>query len=168
MLRRYLYKIKATIPSRNLGVLNERPIGNSGALKERPIVGLTILSAIVSILIFTLGMPTASPAYFHVVGDSVKLGSGQSDSGDTGNSQIYWMIPGKSVRENLIEWGKQAGWTVIWELSKDMPVVVKANMGTDFKTALRRVQISLRHVNVRIHIAMHHGDKTVVVSSSAF
>lgn len=128
----------------------------------------TVASLLISALtIFVLATPNISMAYFSSVGDGEQVGPG-GNSSSTNPGSAYWMLPGKTIRENLILWGKQSGWTVVWELSKDMPVLVKANMGSTFVQALHSLQNSLRSVDVRVHIAMHHGSKTVVISSSAF
>lgn len=45
---------------------------------------------------------------------------------------IQWSLdPALTLRENIEQWGKKAGWTIIWE-GADYPIAAKANFAGDF------------------------------------
>lgn len=82
----------------------------------------------------------------------------------------YVLYPGKSVAEQIIQWGemtqfsgdKSDHWTVIWQVRKDFPVFAKADYGTNFLDAVKGILKSLRTQRVNIR-AKSWGNHVLVI-----
>ena len=53
-------------------------------------------------------------------------------------TETFVLIPGKSFKENLDEWGKASGWTVLWHSEYNFPVKARFTAGRSFLGAVRR------------------------------
>ena len=74
---------------------------------------------------------------------------------------------GLSLKDNLMNWGKQSGWTIQWFMDGDIPnIAVQADFGTNFKAAMLAVQKELRRQNLRLHLSFWSGDSVVVIRQS--
>jgi hypothetical protein len=53
--------------------------------------------------------------------------------------ELWDAVPGKTMRVVLEEWGKRAGWTIIWQTDRDYTLEAPASFGGDFVAASTRL-----------------------------
>lgn len=84
---------------------------------------------------------------------------------NTKASADFWLMPGLSIRQNLMEWARRSGWTIIWRLDSDLPTPVKLDMGPDFVQAVIK---TINYLSTTVHIKAtgHDVDKVIVVEAS--
>lgn len=68
-----------------------------------------------------------------------------------------------SLRRSLTRWGKEAGWQLAWEASKDFPVGVEASVEASFDDAVAMVVESVSKSDYPIKAVFCEGNKTVLI-----
>lgn len=71
-----------------------------------------------------------------------------------------------TVRRVLVKWVARAGWQLVWDASVDVPVTVSASINGDFKSAVKRLFLSLSAADVNLSVLMYSGNKVLRVTES--
>lgn len=71
-----------------------------------------------------------------------------------------------TVRRVLVKWVTRAGWQLVWDASVDVPVTVTASINGDFKSAVKRLFLSLSAADVNLSVLMYSGNKVLRVTES--
>jgi len=71
-----------------------------------------------------------------------------------------------TVRRVLVKWAARAGWQLVWDASVDVPVTVTASINGDFKSAVKRLFLSLSAADVNLSVLMYTGNKVLRVTES--
>lgn len=71
-----------------------------------------------------------------------------------------------TVRRVLVKWVARAGWQLVWDASVDVPVTVTASINGDFKSAVKRLFLSLSAADVNLSVLMYSGNKVLRVTES--
>lgn len=87
--------------------------------------------------------------------------------------QVWRLETDKSVRGNLEEWAKKAGWNVAWDkkLRIDYPVIYKATFTGKFEGkggVVDQLIISLKDEDVPLKATFYQGNSVVVITEAAF
>lgn len=70
---------------------------------------------------------------------------------------------GHTIGRELQDWGKRAGWKVIWQLDKDWEVPANTLLTGDFKTVATKVIETLTVNGILIRARFFDGNKTLLV-----
>jgi len=82
--------------------------------------------------------------------------------------QDPWLVsPGDAtLRRVLAKWAARAGWQLVWEASVDVPVTVSASFDGDFRSAVKRLFLSLSAADVNLNALMYAGNHVLRVTES--
>lgn len=83
-----------------------------------------------------------------------------------GDIRAWRLSAGRLVRQELISWGEQAGWHVLWQLPRDWTVPAETNFEGDFKEAASAVIRTLSDNGLVIRGQFYDGNRTLVVSGA--
>ena len=53
--------------------------------------------------------------------------------------EVWLAVPGNTLRDVLVDWGKRAGWTIVWQSDREYPLEAPAKFSGDFVSAARRL-----------------------------
>jgi len=81
---------------------------------------------------------------------------------------LTWRITkGKSLRENLEDWTKQAGWNLIWSAYVDYPIVASATIaGDSFEDAVKELAQTMKYTKAPLNFKIS-SNKVLRVSGGA-
>ncbi|MGL3709440.1 toxin co-regulated pilus biosynthesis Q family protein [Leptospirillum ferriphilum] len=87
-------------------------------------------------------------------------GPGNSVHIDNHPLTTYVLVPERDLRENFEDWGKAAGWKVVWKSEYTFPVKARFTAGRTFLGAIRRSVRIFNHssggwLRVRAFMANH-------------
>jgi hypothetical protein len=77
---------------------------------------------------------------------------------------VWSLLPGRTVGQELRSWGEQAGWKVVWNMSKDWSVPASTSFPGDFKAAATGVIQTLAANGALVRAQFFDGNKTMVVT----
>lgn len=82
--------------------------------------------------------------------------------------ELPWVVSPTdvTVRRVLVKWAARAGWQLVWDASVDVPVTVSASINGDFKSAVKRLFLSLSAADVNLSVLMYSGNKVLRVTES--
>jgi hypothetical protein len=78
------------------------------------------------------------------------------------------VLPANSIiADDLKDWGKQAGWAVLWQLPESPVVPAPASISGDFQTAVTTVVKALHDqgISIRVRFYTYAGANTAVLTS---
>lgn len=75
------------------------------------------------------------------------------------------LLPGKSLSKQMVDQGRDHGWSVIWKLQHDWIVPNKAAFSSDFPKAVQEIVRDLAANGADIGADVYQGNRTVVVHS---
>ena len=77
------------------------------------------------------------------------------------------LVAGLALSQQLTEWGKRSGWSVVWDLPSDWVVPANASFPGRFEVALGGVVSTLSQAGIDVRADIYRGNKTVVIHRSA-
>lgn len=77
---------------------------------------------------------------------------------------VWYLNANSLVGTDLKTWGKQAGWTVIWQANQDWPVPTSTHFQGDFQTVAAQVLNDLAGQGANIRGKFYTGNQTLVIS----
>lgn len=90
---------------------------------------------------------------------------GCAAEGITPPAQMGWaLVAGGLIGRQLINWGKTAGWQVIWRVQQDWAVPGSVEFYGDFTTATTQVIEDLAGEGASIHAVFYQGNRTLVIT----
>lgn len=79
--------------------------------------------------------------------------------------QTSWILSaGGLIGQQLINWGRTAGWQVIWQAQKDWSVPSAVEFYGNFTTATSQVLNDLAAQGASIHAVFYQGNRTLVIT----
>lgn len=82
-----------------------------------------------------------------------------------GASSLVWVAKtGSTLRESLAEWGKRAGWQVVWTPAIDYPIAAQMQFDGSFLDAITAVFRAYEKAEKPLLVDVHQAQKLVVVS----
>lgn len=90
---------------------------------------------------------------------------GCAAEGLTPPAQTGWaLVAGGLIGRQIINWGKAAGWQVIWRVQQDWAVPGSVEFYGDFTTATTQVIEDLASEGASIHAVFYQGNRTLVIT----
>lgn len=80
-----------------------------------------------------------------------------------GLNHLWTLNAGMPTSRELMNWGKQAHWTVLWQLPKDVIVPATATFYGTFQSAITRVANTLSAEGLLLKADIYESNRTVVV-----
>lgn len=77
--------------------------------------------------------------------------------------RLWTLRAGKPISHELIAWGDQAHWTVLWELPKDVVVPATATFYGTFQSAVTRVANTLAAEGLLLKEDIYESNNTVII-----
>ncbi len=110
------------------------------------------------------GTTPPAPASAVVIGPSIES-SNDKVAGVVSTPAEFWtMRKGKLVGRELERWAAKAGWTLVWQLPRDIVIPADSSWTGSFKTAATAVITTLRSNGALIHGKFYDGNNTLVVA----
>lgn len=78
--------------------------------------------------------------------------------------QVWTLVAGHTNGQDLQEWGKKAGWKVVWDIQHDWSVPATTSFSGDFQTAAADVIKTLSANGALVRAKFYVGNKTMVVT----
>ena len=71
-----------------------------------------------------------------------------------------------TLRRVLAKWAARAGWQLQWDAAVDLPVTVTASFDGNFRSAVKRLFLSLSAAEVNLTALMYTGNRVLRVTES--